>query len=130
MKLFILISLVLLTSCMAQRVSIVFEVYSPYCAGAKPTPEMAIGITKAFSNEKIAVFRKEPNKNSVLVKWIELDSSGKWIGPLKPGTNYTWNISYQRNVSKNLQLSIQYLGRKSENSRLIQSGTMEVRAFF
>jgi hypothetical protein len=49
---------------------------------------------------------------------------------LKPGTNYTWNISYQRNVSKNLQLSIQYLGRKSENSRLIQSGTMEVRAFF
>lgn len=49
---------------------------------------------------------------------------------LKPGINYTWNISYQRNVSKNLQLSIQYLGRKSENSRLIQSGTMEVRAFF
>jgi len=49
---------------------------------------------------------------------------------LKPGTNYTWNLSYQRNVSKNLQLSIQYLGRKSENSRLIQSGTMEVRAFF
>jgi hypothetical protein len=49
---------------------------------------------------------------------------------LKTGTNYTWNLSYQRNVSKNLQLSIQYLGRKSENSRLIQSGTMEVRAFF
>jgi hypothetical protein len=49
---------------------------------------------------------------------------------LKPGTNFTWNLSYQRNVSKNLQLSIQYLGRKSENSRLIQSGTMEVRAFF
>ena len=49
---------------------------------------------------------------------------------LKPGKNYTWNINYQRNVSKNLQLSIQYLGRKSENSRLIQSGTMEVRAFF
>ena len=49
---------------------------------------------------------------------------------LKPGTNYTWNISYQRNVSKNLQLSIQYLGRKSENSRMIQTGTMEVRAFF
>jgi hypothetical protein len=49
---------------------------------------------------------------------------------LKPGTNYTWNVSYQRNVSKNLQLSIQYLGRKSENSRIIQSGTMEVRAFF
>jgi len=49
---------------------------------------------------------------------------------LKPGTNYTWNLGYQRTVSKNLQLSIQYLGRKSENSRIIHSGGMEVRAFF
>lgn len=49
---------------------------------------------------------------------------------LKPGVNYTWNFGYQRNISKNLQMSIQYLGRKSENSRVIHSGGMEVRAFF
>jgi hypothetical protein len=49
---------------------------------------------------------------------------------LKPGQNYTWNLGYQRTVSKNLQLTIQYLGRKSENSRIIHSGGMEVRAFF
>jgi hypothetical protein len=49
---------------------------------------------------------------------------------LRPGTNYTWNFGYQRNVSKNLQLTIQYLGRKSEDSRMIHSGNMEVRAFF
>jgi len=49
---------------------------------------------------------------------------------LKPGVNYTWNLGYQRTISKNLQMTIQYLGRKSENSRTIHSGGMEVRAFF
>lgn len=49
---------------------------------------------------------------------------------LKPGINYTWNLSYQRTISKNLQLTIQYLGRKSEASRTIHSGNMEIRAYF
>ena len=49
---------------------------------------------------------------------------------LKPGLNFTWNIGYQRSISKNLQLSIQYQGRKSENNRAIHSGGMEVRALF
>ena len=49
---------------------------------------------------------------------------------LKPGLNYTWNLGYQRSISKNLQLSVQYNGRKSENNKVIHSGGMEVRAFF
>lgn len=49
---------------------------------------------------------------------------------LKPGLNFTWNVGYQRSISKNLQLSIQYNGRKSEDNRMIHSGGMEVRAFF
>lgn len=49
---------------------------------------------------------------------------------LKPGVNYTWNVGYQRSISKNLQLSIQYNGRKSEGNNIIHSGGMEVRAFF
>jgi hypothetical protein len=49
---------------------------------------------------------------------------------LKPGMNFTWNVGYQRSISKNLQLSIQYNGRKSQDNRMIHSGGMEVRAFF
>lgn len=49
---------------------------------------------------------------------------------LRPGINYTWNVGYQKSVSKNLQISIQYTGRKSENTKTIHSGGMEVRAFF
>ena len=49
---------------------------------------------------------------------------------LKPGNNFTWNAGYQRSVSKNLQLSFQYNGRKSEGTKFIHSGGLEVRAFF
>ncbi|MFT6281608.1 MAG: hypothetical protein ACJA0U_001740 [Salibacteraceae bacterium] len=49
---------------------------------------------------------------------------------LKPGMNFTWNVGYQRSISKSLQLSIQYNGRKSQDNRMIHSGGMEVRAFF
>lgn len=49
---------------------------------------------------------------------------------LRPGVNYTWNLSYQRSVSQKLQISFQYNGRKSVGTRTIHSGGMEVRAFF
>lgn len=49
---------------------------------------------------------------------------------LKPGNNFTWNAGYQRSISKNLQISFQYNGRKSSSSKFIHSGGMEVRAFF
>lgn len=49
---------------------------------------------------------------------------------LKPGVNYTWGVGYQRSVSKNLQLSFQYTGRKSKDNSPIHSGGMELRAFF
>ena len=49
---------------------------------------------------------------------------------LKPGINYTWGLGYQRIIANNLQVSVQYQGRKSEGNRSIHSGGMEVRAFF
>ena len=49
---------------------------------------------------------------------------------LRPGVNYTWNMSYQRTLSKNLQLNLQYIGRKSEGIRPVHSGSMEIRAYF
>lgn len=49
---------------------------------------------------------------------------------LRPGVNFTWNLSYQRSISQNLQISIQYNGRKSENNATIHAGGVEVRAFF
>jgi len=49
---------------------------------------------------------------------------------LRPGTNYTWTLNYQRNLGKNLQLSLRYNGRKSEGNSAIHTGGVEMRAFF
>lgn len=72
------------------------------------------------------------------IKLLKIDFEGtensavgfEMLEALRPGINYTWSFGYQKTVSKNLQLTIQYLGRKSENTRIIHTGGMELRAFF
>jgi len=49
---------------------------------------------------------------------------------LNTGTNFTWNMQWQQNLSKTVQLTIGYFGRKSEENPFIHSGTMQVRALF
>ncbi|GAB4201768.1 MAG: hypothetical protein Fur0023_06740 [Bacteroidia bacterium] len=50
---------------------------------------------------------------------------------LQPGNNFTWNISYQQNLTSYLQISITYDGRKSAtNNKIIHIGSMQVRAIF
>ena len=49
---------------------------------------------------------------------------------LQPGINMTWELNYQQNLSKHMQLSINYNGRSSDNSPLIHTGGVQVRAFF
>jgi len=49
---------------------------------------------------------------------------------LLPGVNATWQISYQRNIGKYLQLDLSYGGRQSEESKTVHTGSMRVRAYF
>ena len=49
---------------------------------------------------------------------------------LQPGTNYTWNISLQKKITSYLDLNFNYLGRKSETSNAIHTGTIQLRASF
>lgn len=52
------------------------------------------------------------------------------LNALRVGYNYTWGISYQRNLTSNVQISINYDGRKSPTSKIINIGGAQVRAFF
>ncbi|MBA3706886.1 MAG: hypothetical protein H0W84_13595, partial [Bacteroidetes bacterium] len=52
------------------------------------------------------------------------------LDALKTGQNITWGISYQRNLSNNLQLSLTYDGRKSDGTKIIHTGGAQVRAYF
>ena len=49
---------------------------------------------------------------------------------LQQGFNTTWTFSVQRNLAKNLQLSLNYNGRKSQENNPIHNGGVQLRAFF
>ena len=49
---------------------------------------------------------------------------------LRAGKNITWSISYERTLLNNMQISINYEGRKSEGVKTINTATVQVRAFF
>ncbi|RLD62422.1 MAG: hypothetical protein DRJ01_06175 [Bacteroidetes bacterium] len=47
-----------------------------------------------------------------------------------PGDNLTWDLIFQKNVSKKVQININYSGRWSEDTKIIHTGTMQIRAIF
>lgn len=52
------------------------------------------------------------------------------LSGLKPGTNLTWSLGIQRNLSNNLQVDLTYNGRRSEGVPMVHVGGAQVRAFF
>ena len=67
---------------------------------------------------------------------IEYDGQGdsslgnEMLSGLRPGTNVTWSVSVQRNLSNNLQVDLTYNGRRSEGAPVVHVGGAQMRAFF
>ena len=71
--------------------------------------------------------------NFINISYNDLENTAiayEMLNALKTGYNYTWGLSYQRNLSNNIQISINYDGRKSPNTKIINIGGAQVRAFF
>lgn len=49
---------------------------------------------------------------------------------LQAGLNFTWGVSFQRQLANGLQINISYTGRKSQETRIIHTASMELRAYF
>ncbi|WP_274474148.1 hypothetical protein [Mangrovimonas aestuarii] len=49
---------------------------------------------------------------------------------LQPGKNYTWNILVQKKITTFLDLNLNYNGRKTETSKTIHTGTIQLKAYF
>lgn len=90
-----------------------------------------IGINMKFNQAQKGSLQAEFKFVRIVYDGVQNSALGfEMLEALKPGLNYTWNLGYQRMISKSLQMSIQYLGRKSENNKMIHSAGMEVRAYF
>lgn len=49
---------------------------------------------------------------------------------LSKGKNYTWELNYQRNLNSNIQISINYTGRKTPGASIVHIGGAQIRAYF
>lgn len=49
---------------------------------------------------------------------------------LLPGQNLTWRLLLQKNLTQYLDVNINYQGRKSETSKAIHTGSVQLRAYF
>jgi hypothetical protein len=49
---------------------------------------------------------------------------------LQNGKNYTWSLLFNQKLNSLLSLNLNYLGRKSENSKTIHTGSVQLRASF
>ncbi len=49
---------------------------------------------------------------------------------LQPGRNFMWNLDWNRQVSKNIQLNLGYEGRKNGDLKMVHIGRMQLRAVF
>lgn len=49
---------------------------------------------------------------------------------LQPGKNFTWSLLAQRKLTKFLDLNLSYFGRKTETSKTIHSGSIQLKAYF
>jgi hypothetical protein len=71
--------------------------------------------------------------NFISITYNDLENTSvayEMLNALKTGYNYTWGLSYQRNLTNNIQISINYDGRKSPGTKIVNIGGAQVRAFF
>lgn len=71
--------------------------------------------------------------NFISITYNDLENTPiayEMLNALKTGYNYTWGLNYQRNLTNNIQISINYEGRKSPTSKIVNIGGAQVRAFF
>lgn len=100
-----------------------------------------VGIQNAFSNDiSLAVKVSSPEKGTIsglisAIQWKynadELNSLGfEMLEGYRTGTNYRWNLSYNRTLMDNLQLTVIFDGRLPSGYKAIHTGTVQLRAYF
>ena len=105
------------------------------------TNDLAYGGQQANAKSLEATWKVNKSENGSLngtIKYVHYDFNGvalsavgyEMLEGLRPGTNWTWSLSFQKIIGKNLQLSLNYGGRLMDGLPAVHTGGMELRANF
>jgi len=123
----------------------------------QPSAKMRISTTYSISDKKNSSDFETPGnavinefstelrlnnaaKSSLIAnfRFIDIDFEGEENTPLgyellqalRPGSNLTWMVNFQKKLTSGLQINITYEGRKSPSVDLIQIGRVQMTALF
>lgn len=90
-----------------------------------------IGISGNYLNNEKSLIKLEFNLfNNKFIGSSNSPVAYQMLEGLQPGKNYTWSLLFQRKLFSFLNLNIDYLGRKSETSKTIHTGSVQLKAHF
>ncbi len=122
------------------RTSMIYK-YTDKKNTARGTEITKPGFQKAFLNTfGLELKYNETEKGSLTgtVNFIKIlynddlssSISYEMLNGLSTGDNFTWELVYQRNLNSNIQISINYNGRKTPGANTVHLGGAQIRAFF
>lgn len=93
--------------------------------------QQTIGLSFAYTNAEKISMNGELN-------YIDNKFEGSPFSPvayqmlegLQPGTNFTWRMLFQKRITKYLDANFSYFGRKSETTKTVHTGSVQLRAYF
>ncbi|MDC3269418.1 hypothetical protein OAU19_02955 [Flavobacteriaceae bacterium] len=89
------------------------------------------GLSFTLSNSQKAALSGELNFFSNTFKGNANSPVGyQMMEGLQPGKNFTWNILAQKKITKFLDLNFSYFGRKTETSKTVHTGNVQLKAYF
>lgn len=89
------------------------------------------GLSFAYANQQKVALNGEFNVFSNTFDGLaNTPVSYQMLEGLQPGTNFTWSLLAQKKLTKFLDLNLNYFGRKTETSKTIHTGTIQLKAYF
>ena len=89
------------------------------------------GVSFAFANKEKGALNGEFNFfSNTFTGNANTPVSYQMLEGLQPGKNFTWSLLAQKKLTNFLDLNLTYYGRKTETSKTIHTGSIQLKAYF